>query len=569
MKKNSTQFISLLLLAVFAINLLFGIKEVFAFYQDREDSFLNNLLAGSLDFSLISPDDFLPQVNDTQNATRNIEVVNNGSLGFQYQVTASELSGNLCEYLEIKDDLDNVFQPLETYISSVTTFNTKNTWLFTLQVEAGAPNLNEEACSFKFIYDGWQEGPFNIFEGFHDREEILNNVSYAQSFPPSTIVINEVLYDVLEPHQGKEKKNEWVEVYNNSDQTINLKNWSFINDNYIEIIHANTYIAPGEYIVFSHDEKTCVQLWNCSGAQHINLGGSIQDGWFDNEGDYVILRDPSGQDIDFVAWEGGYEGNYPLWPISADEGWSIARIIAGVDTDVVDDWEVLGDDLGESPNPGTNPHTVVLNEFLPNPAGETFGEDEDLMPQGEWVELYNYGSLDINVGDWKIVDGAGGVLTINPDNTNTGSTIVLAGEWLVVYRNGYGDFELRNEGDTINLLDENDNILDTYTYSEPAPENKSYARIPDGSSNWVDPIPTPGGPNVLEEIIESEILVEEIDIPEEVLEIVPEEFLDVIEELIVVEEIITEDEVAEETESVIFEEDTNTQEGLNNIQENE
>jgi hypothetical protein len=32
-------------------------------------------------------------------------------------------------------------------------------------------------------------------------------------------------------------------------------------------------------------------------------------------------------------------------------------------------------------------------------------------------------------------------------------------------------------------------------------EGKSFARIPDGTGNWVDPIPTPGGPNRLEETV--------------------------------------------------------------------
>ena len=33
------------------------------------------------------------------------------------------------------------------------------------------------------------------------------------------------------------------------------------------------------------------------------------------------------------------------------------------------------------------------------------------------------------------------------------------------------------------------------------PTNKSYARIPDGTGSWVDPIPTPGEPNKMEEIM--------------------------------------------------------------------
>ncbi len=34
---------------------------------------------------------------------------------------------------------------------------------------------------------------------------------------------------------------------------------------------------------------------------------------------------------------------------------------------------------------------IVINEFLPNP----IGKDNDLMPGGEWVELYNKGIKEI------------------------------------------------------------------------------------------------------------------------------------------------------------------------------
>ena len=43
------------------------------------------------------------------------------------------------------------------------------------------------------------------------------------------------------------------------------------------------------------------------------------------------------------------------------------------------------------------------------------------------------------------------------------------------------------------------NLIDSHIYTIDAPDDKSFARILDGSSNWVDPIPTPGEPNKIEE----------------------------------------------------------------------
>jgi len=53
--------------------------------------------------------------------------------------------------------------------------------------------------------------------------------------------------------------------------------------------------------------------------------------------------------------------------------------------------------------------------------------------------------------------------------------------------------------DAIEILEHNGDVS---IPSGSVPADKSYARIPDGSPNWVDPIPTPGAPNKLEEEIE-------------------------------------------------------------------
>lgn len=159
--------------------------------------------------------------------------------------------------------------------------------------------------------------------------------------------------------------------------------------------------------------------------------------------------------------------------------------------------------------------TIVLNEFVPNPVGN----DGQHGLEGEWVELYNLSSVAKDLNGWKIKDAAGNSKTISASRTHTGSTIIgvngSGSEWLVVFMNAS---VLGNSGDTINLLDSNDVLLDTHTYgnsidpdldddpeSTPGDENdldgnvtgagKSFARIPDGTGPWIDPVPTPGGPN--------------------------------------------------------------------------
>jgi len=147
--------------------------------------------------------------------------------------------------------------------------------------------------------------------------------------------------------------------------------------------------------------------------------------------------------------------------------------------------------------PGAAAEYVVLNEILPNPEGG-----------GEWVEIYNKeGGPAVDLAGWYVKDKDGNTQTIAEANTNTGSTVIgtcgSGDEWLVVYLD---EEMLDDDGDTVYLYDIFDDLIDSYSYEGDAPVGKSYARIPDGIGDWVDPVPTPGGVNKLGELnlVESE-----------------------------------------------------------------
>ena len=189
---------------------------------------------------------------------------------------------------------------------------------------------------------------------------------------------------------------------------------------------------------------------------------------------------------------------------------------------------------------------VVINEFLPNPVGN----DNAPKPNGEWVELYNTSTSDIDVVGWVLYDSNDGhELPITAANTNTGDTVVGANGFLVVYRDGDSDFALNNtDGDSVRLYDgeigDGANLIDSHTYTINAAEGKSFARIPDGSETWVDPIPTPGEPNVIgdEETVFGEAVAEEgedgyIEIPVEEEIVATEEAEATPTEEVVIEEV--------------------------------
>jgi len=158
---------------------------------------------------------------------------------------------------------------------------------------------------------------------------------------------------------------------------------------------------------------------------------------------------------------------------------------------------------GNPPMPRcTHNPNIVINEFLPNP----IGDDDAPMPGGEWVELYNADNHPVDLNGWFLYtseDGDG--LKIHSGNTNNGSTIIYPGGFLVVFRDGDPAFEIRNSGEeAVRLFDqpigegveEIDGVFFTYG-DDGALEGKSFARIPDGTGQWIDPTPTPGEANQL------------------------------------------------------------------------
>lgn len=220
--------------------------------------------------------------------------------------------------------------------------------------------------------------------------------------------------------------------------------------------------------------------------------------------------------------------------------------------------------------------SIVLNEILPNPEGSDSASGLD----GEWVELYNNGDASVDVTNWYIKDAStsGNKQTISASTTYGGQTVLgvqgSGTEWLVLFMGGS---ILDNGGDTVTLYDSNDNEIDSHEFdassndgdndsyntpegtninneSHAGTEGKSFARIPDGTGDWVDPIPTPGDPNKLEE---NEPVEEEVEEKDEEEEAPPEPLEKLVEDEDGVEEA---DSSGSDKESIPLEEDATEEE---------
>jgi len=128
-------------------------------------------------------------------------------------------------------------------------------------------------------------------------------------------------------------------------------------------------------------------------------------------------------------------------------------------------------------------------------------EDED-GDYDDWIELYNAGTEDIDLGGMHLTDNIGSATQFHIP----AGTVIPAGGYLVLWADrdwegGHLNFKLSGAGEYVGLFDSQAGYyapIDA-VYFPPQTPDVSWGRFPDGDGGWhAMTTPTPGGPNLLE-----------------------------------------------------------------------
>lgn len=226
------------------------------------------------------------------------------------------------------------------------------------------------------------------------------------------LIINELLFN------PRPTGVDFVEIYNNSDKYISLKDWSIANYINDEIVNAeiisieDILIGPYEYLVFTED-KNIVKGEYLQTLEDRMIVSDLPS--FNDDEGTVALVSPQGTIIDFLSYTDDYHAVF----VKDNEGVSLERISATAPTNDAGNWQSASSAAGFA-TPG------YVNS---NARGESFADKVKVDPeifepvtgQPSFTQIhYNFNSGGY-VANVKILDAQGREIKQLVNNSTLGT----------------------------------------------------------------------------------------------------------------------------------------------------
>jgi hypothetical protein len=333
------------------------------------------------------------------------------------------------------------------------------------------------------------------------------------------VVINEVAWAGTQANAD----HEWIELYNPTNQNIDLTGWNLLSADgspNIKDDFSGLIIEADGYLLLERGDSADSDATNV--VADLTYSGSLS-----NSGEILRLYDPSGFLVDTANANGG------AWPAGiASTFSSMQRSIISADSDFV--WvtydvtkdtgtkakDALNNDIKGTPGRANRPINVTptptprgtvvpgsggsvgptsvpikpilgISEFLPRP-GFDWNNDGHVDVFDEFIEIINAGRIDVNLGAYRLDDEEdfGSVPFTLPN-------ITLRPDERVVFYASQTGILLSDAGDTVRLL-RGSTVVDAHTYTVVRSPDQSWCRLPDRLGYWNYPcFPTPNNPNSL------------------------------------------------------------------------
>jgi hypothetical protein len=376
------------------------------------------------------------------------------------------------------------------------------------------------------------------------------SVNYIQEGAPKTVVITEVGWMGTQASSS----DEWIELFNTTNETIHLDGWVLRSfryngeDFYINLnIQLQGDIEPRNS-TDPNNESGFFLLETRENAVSNIAADQLYSGSLYNTGEILFLCSPYNllpgspapchinfktKLVDFVNGSLTSTGYIKPWPAGSSSTYgSMERknLISDEETNYYTHtglWPRFGRDANGNNIKGTPKHpnwantviatpratvtptrtptrrpaaapVLVINEVLAR-TGSDWNNDGRVDAYDEFIEVINSGTVNVNLGSYKLDDyelDASGKLLWN--GFTLPSQTLKPGEKAVFYGSQTG-IHLEDAGDTVYLMrTSNSSVVDQVTYPIVKSLDFSTCRYTDGYGSWiVGCYPTPGRPNML------------------------------------------------------------------------
>jgi len=276
---------------------------------------------------------------------------------------------------------------------------------------------------------------------------ILSNFVYAETR------INEIMYDP----EGNDNNKEFIEIY--SDEDINLSDYTIKDldsEDSLELLRyydSNYYLIVEENFNFSNLNVSIYSVGATIG-NNLNKEDSVFLYYNDELIDSASYIDDCSSSYSLEYFEGDFYCSF-------DEGGSPGK-----------ENSYIGRDLSD----------IKINEFFPDPQGD----DNAMMPYGEFIEIYNGGNGEVDLAGAYFKDSGNHKLYVT-DTTTIDGTKIEANSYLAVYMNDFSGFLNNIDFEEIMFYDRDGNLIEKVSYAE-SKEGLSWSLI---NGIWQYRIPTP------------------------------------------------------------------------------
>lgn len=327
------------------------------------------------------------------------------------------------------------------------------TYLVTLRVTNQSGLFHETTLTIKVLEEETVEKKSESSqktENSNDKNQEETSLVAEPEVPPSpeekpaqtshpALLLNEILPNPL----GRDDGLEWVEIYNPNDFAVNTKGYSL--DDYTDKGSSAMKLKEIEILPKSH---------------YLIYDPTVS---LNNSDEEIQLLDPNGTLLDKVFFGKSFEGQ-SYARMKSEWLWTTFPTPNFANEIVSEELEISAKENKESAfTNGDLSSEIYISEILPNPLGED--------APNEWIELYNDGNFDINLGNWVLDDNENGSKPYAlPDTLN-----IRAKSHIVIER-PESKISLDNRQDTVRLINFEEEIQDEIFY-EKAKENLSFAKM--------------------------------------------------------------------------------------------